>query len=98
MRACVHYYEDGNVQLNTSHSHTSVVVDTDKSTSPDKLAASLKKLIAESESKYQNALNESYGHLSETVFKGLRKALPVTKSKVDWNKILNYKIGPGISR
>lgn len=38
-------------------------------------------------------MNESYNDLAEETFKGLRRALPLTRNKLDWNKILNYKIG-----
>jgi len=44
-------------------------------------------LIAAAESKYQHALNESYHDLAESTFNGLRRALPYTRTKVDWNKV-----------
>jgi len=50
------------------------------------------KAIARAEKEYQAALNESTAELAEHTFKGLRRALPLTRNKLDWNKILNYKI------
>ncbi|KAI9478918.1 F-actin-capping protein subunit alpha, partial [Zychaea mexicana] len=48
--------------------------------------------------RYHSSINNSYGDLAENTFKGLRRALPLTRNKLDWNKILNYKIGNELSQ
>jgi len=87
----VHYYEDGNVQLN---SNKDIVLSTSTTTeNPAAAVAAYVRLIGKAENEYQTALNESYIELSENTFKSLRRALPLTRHKLDWDKILNYKIG-----
>ncbi|KAJ8660416.1 hypothetical protein O0I10_003874 [Lichtheimia ornata] len=91
----VHYYEDGNVQLNAEKEHeTKVSISEDH----DKVAKALAKEMATLDKKYHQSLNDSYGDLAENTFKGLRRALPLTRNKLDWNKILNYKIGNELSQ
>ncbi|KAI3652424.1 hypothetical protein MP228_002749 [Amoeboaphelidium protococcarum] len=91
----VHYYEDGNVQLNSSKD---VSFSVDFSDSPQKFAAALVKRIKEEEVEYQSALNESYAQLSDATFKSLRRALPVTRNKIEWSKISGYKVGSNLGQ
>lgn len=76
----------GNVQLST----------TLKSSTP--LAASppaeaVITALKASESSLQRQLGETYAALSDTSFRGLRRALPKTRSKVDWDKAASYRLG-----
>lgn len=90
----VHYYEDGNVQLNTDTSMTFSV----EQGNPEATATAALKQIAKAEASYQSALDTSYATMGETTFKALRRALPITRQKIDWNKIKNYKIGGEMKR
>eukprot|EP00730_Choanoeca_flexa_P013971 TRINITY_DN5929_c0_g1_i1.p1 TRINITY_DN5929_c0_g1~~TRINITY_DN5929_c0_g1_i1.p1 ORF type:complete len:276 (+),score=67.93 TRINITY_DN5929_c0_g1_i1:103-930(+) len=90
----VHYYEDGNVQLNSTKQ-----VEGKVSLGDDAAAAKqLFKLVLDAESEYQTAIAENYNAMSDTTFKALRRALPITRSKVDWNKIMAYNIAGDLKK
>ncbi|KAI0338904.1 F-actin capping protein, alpha subunit [Trametopsis cervina] len=89
----VHYYEQGNVQLATSHT---ISLDLPSGISPSNESAAASKILAlidAEETKYQTSLNESYQEMGDNLFKGLRRALPMTRAKLDWDKVLGYKLG-----
>lgn len=88
IRVDVHYYEDGNVRLLTDKTLTASV--------PSGTGAGIAKEVAALEKRYQDDLNRSFLSLSEGAFKGLRRQLPVTRQKIEWDKVASYRLGQDI--
>ncbi|KJZ78485.1 F-actin-capping protein subunit alpha [Hirsutella minnesotensis 3608] len=84
----VHYYEDGNVRLLTNKVVTASI--------PSATGTSIAKEISVLEKKYQEELNKGFVKLSEGAFKGLRRQLPVTRQKIEWDKVTSYRLGQDI--
>jgi len=89
-----HLFEEGNVQLLASKE----IEFTNKNSSPEQLAKEVFEKILNNESTYQEAIGENLKNISNTTFKSLRRQLPVTHNKIDWNKIVGYKIGSELFR
>ncbi|KAF2794529.1 F-actin-capping protein-like protein subunit alpha-1 [Melanomma pulvis-pyrius CBS 109.77] len=85
----VHYYEDGNVRLLTNK-------EVSLNVSSGAGASEIVRQIANAEKKYQEDLNKAFGSLSEGAFKSLRRQLPITRQKIEWEKISGYRLGQDI--
>lgn len=83
----VHYYEDGNVALSTSKDFAGIAVEGDSA------ASNIVRKIAAIEKQYQEEVNRTLVGMNETSFKALRRQLPVTRQKVEWEKIRGYGLG-----
>ena len=84
----VHYYEDGNVRLLTNKPLTASI--------SSGSGAAIAREISTAEKKYQDELNKGFVTLSEGAFKGLRRQLPVTRQKIEWEKVASYRLGQDI--
>ncbi|KAH7397809.1 putative F-actin-capping protein [Cadophora sp. MPI-SDFR-AT-0126] len=84
----VHYYEDGNVRLLTNKPVSASISSASAST--------ILREITIAEKKYQEELNKGFNNLSEGAFKGLRRQLPITRQKIEWDKISGYRLGQDI--
>lgn len=89
IRINVHYYEDGNVQLVTNYH----VQRSCNGGDPSKTAQDVFKVIKKDETSFHTELMKMYNTMGETTFKALRRALPITRQKIDWEKINNFRIG-----
>jgi len=84
----VHYYEDGNVQLNTKFEKTAKF----EGGSDEAVAKNICSAITKSETEFQAALDEGYHQMSEQSFKSLRRKLPVNGTKVNFEGIAQHKM------
>ncbi|KAG6361546.1 hypothetical protein INS49_009773 [Diaporthe citri] len=84
----VHYYEDGNVRLLANKAVTASV--------SSGTGSGIAKEISTAEKKYQEELNKGFTSLSEGAFKSLRRQLPVTRQKIEWDKVASYRLGQDI--
>ena len=48
------------------------------------------------ETRLQTSLNDSYHEMGEKAFKGLRRALPLTRQKIDWDKVCIFRFLQGL--
>lgn len=89
----VHYYEEGNVQLNTNTDKTKSIPVADAAALADKAL----KTISAVEGDFHTQLDKSYNTMGNTTFKALRRALPIIRKKIDWEKIMSYRLGGELS-
>lgn len=78
MKIRAHYFEDGNVQLQTNKKFESVPLPT-----PDD--AGIVEVIQQSETELQSALEAMYLNMSDETFKAMRRIMPITRTKMKWN-------------
>ena len=89
----VHYYEQGNVQLSTTHAVSLALPPAITAAGGAAAASKALALVEAEEGRYQTGLNDAYAEMGDKTFKGLRRALPMTRSKLDWDRVLGYKLG-----
>ena len=93
----VHYYEQGNVQLSTTHAISLALPPAIDPSGGASAATKVLAVVEAEEGRYQTSLTEAYAEMGEKTFKGLRRALPMTRSKLEWERVLGYKLGAELS-
>jgi len=90
----VHYFEDGNVQLDDSTSFKC-----DLSWGGGGVGDAMASKVEEFEMEFNKGMEETYATMSETVLQGLRRRLPVTRVKFDWdNKASVHKLASELQK
>ena len=77
----VHYFEDGNVQLNSTFNKESSIRVENAENTAKAVGACIEKL----ESEYHKQLEEFYVNMNVVTFKAMRRFLPLTQKKFEWN-------------
>lgn len=85
----MHYYEDGNVALSTKKPISLPLSNI--------TAESIMTKIGAAERDHQEELNRAFSRLAEGAFKSLRRQLPITRQKVEWERVGGYRLGQDIS-
>jgi len=83
VRIVIHYFEDGNVQLDQNKDIDKAAI-TAKGSDDKAFAEGVKDFIAGQESAIQDTLEEMYQNMSVETFKDMRRILPIAKTKMDW--------------
>ncbi|XP_078440973.1 subunits of heterodimeric actin filament capping protein Capz superfamily isoform X4 [Wolffia australiana] len=89
-----HYFEEGNVQLDTNHE----CKDSTIFQSPEDSAVAVTSIIRHHETEYMGSLEISYFHLPDTTFKDLRRKLPVTRTLFPWRSASQFSLTREIAK
>jgi len=77
-----HYFEDGNIQLQTAKTIPAASL---SFSSEADFAKVVTDHIKASESALQEGLETMYSNMNEETFKSMRRIMPITKTKIEWN-------------
>jgi len=80
IRINVHYFEEGNVQLNSTFNEQADVDVAD----PESTAKAVIGVIENLETEFQKKLDQFYVQMHDSTFKNMRRFLPKTGKKMDW--------------
>jgi len=85
-----HYFENGNVQMHVACQPDLPTLAADTN---EDLPEAILSAIHAYEQAYQDRLCETTNLLRDGSFKALRRTLPITRQKIDWDKVVSYKLG-----
>lgn len=83
VRINAHYFEDGNVQLKQSKIFKEAIKLSGSDFEKD--ASVIVDTISKNEEKLQVSLDVMYEDMPDNIFKAMRRALPITNTKMEWN-------------
>jgi len=84
----VHYYEDGNVQVNSSAKDAVLISSGDDEKVAEAVVGAFNNFLV----KYHTSVSDYFMKMQNSTFKQLRRQLPITKTKIDWDKLQSYRL------
>lgn len=85
MNANAHYFEDGNINFKEEKKVNEELSLSRDSDSVEKDIGLIMKAVLKLENTMQIALEEFYEQVPDNFFKALRRSLPITNQKMEWN-------------
>lgn len=83
IKTAVHFFEDGNVQLDQNKDVPKSSLDI-KGSDDKAFAEAVSEFIKKQENAVHDTLEEIYQNFSQETFKDMRRILPVSKTRMDW--------------
>eukprot|EP00937_MAST-01D_sp_MAST-1D-sp2_P002796 g2796.t1 len=77
----IHYFEEGNVMMHSEKEYAEDVQFTDA----DQFAGAVTGAISRFEDTIQGGLEDMYQNMTKETFKDMRRVMPITKTKMNWN-------------
>jgi len=84
----VHYYEDGNVQMSSTNKEVVKIEQAEAERVAEDAVGALNKFLID----YHSAVSDHMVNMQESTFKQLRRQLPITKTKIEWDKLQSYTL------
>lgn len=84
----VHYYEDGNVQMSSTNKEVVKIEMGEAERVAEDTVGALNKFLID----YHSAVSDHMVNMQESTFKQLRRQLPITKTKIEWDKLQAYTL------
>eukprot|EP00300_Choanocystis_sp_HF-7_P031333 c4058_g1_i1.p1 GENE.c4058_g1_i1~~c4058_g1_i1.p1 ORF type:complete len:293 (-),score=64.40 c4058_g1_i1:74-952(-) len=90
----VHYFEEGNVQLNSEYEPSWTAT----AANPEDFAKSFVSGIEAADRELYTSVGSAFGDESKSVFKALRRKLPLQGNKFDWDNWNQYNLASDLTK
>mmetsp|Transcript_8416 Transcript_8416/g.21735 ORF Transcript_8416/g.21735 Transcript_8416/m.21735 type:complete len:215 (-) Transcript_8416:87-731(-) len=98
LSARVHYFEDGNVRLDTSERWAMALPISEGEGAVNALALAAAARVKQAEGEWHSALLDRFVMLSDSGVKALRRPLPMTKTKFEFDKAAQHLLSDQLTK